>query len=353
MLAADNLAPLQPVWSLRYIRIYPCRVWYPPAMAPHVSSILHTRDYLHVCNHPSTVCPTITSLRLWLSGTGRDSQLESESLRSLRRALRLHPQSKGGTGRGCGRGLDAPQPLGRSPQRPRRAGRGRSVGSRGRGPVPCAGSAHAHPHPHGGRRSRDPRPVLAKPEVVWGTRRPREPAGGGAAETGRGKRGGRGRRGRRRAGHGLPSRARPARSAPAPSGKLGCWVRAGAGRATGGAQRDPRPSPPRLWLGGHRLPGVRGVRSRPEWSRGPVPCVWTPRPTAGRLTRTLPDLVALGNRERGCVSYRRWALAARTGGCPFSLELGWPLSTPLSERGRYWQCLNRLIFFRRLKRDVF
>ncbi|KAJ8783591.1 hypothetical protein J1605_008634 [Eschrichtius robustus] len=65
-------------------------------MAPHVSSILHTRDYLHVCNHPSTVCPTITSLRLWLSGTGRDSQLESESLRSLRRALRLHPQSKGG-----------------------------------------------------------------------------------------------------------------------------------------------------------------------------------------------------------------------------------------------------------------
>lgn len=61
-------------------------------MSPHVSSILHTRDYLHVCNHPSTVCPTITSLRLWLSGTGR--------VRSLRRALRLHPQSKRGQAEG-------------------------------------------------------------------------------------------------------------------------------------------------------------------------------------------------------------------------------------------------------------
>lgn len=69
-------------------------------MSPHVSSILHTHDYLHVCNHPSTVCPNITSLRLWLSGTGRDSQLESESLRSLRRALRLHPQNKRGQAEG-------------------------------------------------------------------------------------------------------------------------------------------------------------------------------------------------------------------------------------------------------------
>lgn len=47
--------------------------------------------------------------------------------------------------------------------------------------------AHAHPLPHprarAGRRSRAPRPGLAKPEVARGARRPREPAGGGVVET--------------------------------------------------------------------------------------------------------------------------------------------------------------------------
>ena len=108
-----------------------------------------------------------------------------------------------------------------------------SLGSGGWGPGQSGGSAHAYPR--AGRRSRGLCPGLAKPEVAWGAGRPREPAGGGAAETGQGKPGRLGRRGCRRVGHGLRSQAWPARSNPAP---VGNWC-AESGRRRGGRPEEP------------------------------------------------------------------------------------------------------------------
>ncbi|KAK2101895.1 hypothetical protein P7K49_019562 [Saguinus oedipus] len=113
--------------------------------------------------------------------------------------------------------------------------------------------AQAHPHPRAGRRSRGPRPGLAKPEVSWGSRRPREPAEGGALET--------------RLAEG--PRRREARSVgPAPPGgerSRPLWEKP---RATGGqAVQDPDCADTASGV------CVRGGRSRWNGRAGPVSCI--------------------------------------------------------------------------------
>lgn len=122
-----------------------------------------------------------------------------------------------------------------------------------------------------GRRSRGPRPGLAKPEVSRGSRRPREPAGGGATETWRGKWGGAGRGAEPRGARaGRPAGAGAERSRPL--WEIGMLSQSGGGAGDPGSPAPPEAEPCRDlgWVAASR-PGVWGVRNPVEWSCGPGP----------------------------------------------------------------------------------
>lgn len=80
---------------------------------------------------------------------------------------------------------------------------------------------------------------------------------------------------------------------------MGDW-NAESGRGRGGRPEEPREPRGRALpdLVERTLPpGVWGVRNQGDWARGPVPCVWTPRPAVGPLPPTLPSVVALGTEK--------------------------------------------------------
>lgn len=160
-----------------------------------------------------------------------------------------------------------------------------------------------------GRRSRGPRPGLAKPEVSRGSRRPREPAGGGATETWRGKWGGAGRGAEPRGARaGRPAGAGAERSRP-------LWEIGMLSQSGGGAGDPGSPAPPEAepcwdlgWVAASR-PGVWGVRNPVEWSCGPGPfhLYFSPPSHPGPPGSAFSDV---GHEERGGAHYRVRALAA-------------------------------------------
>lgn len=109
----------------------------------------------------------------------------------------------------------------------------------------------------------------------------REGSGGGAADAW---------------GTGCGARHGPPEAIP-PPWETGVLSQGGGGAGDPRSLAGPEAEPSRPRLGGHRLPGVRGVRGRPEGSRGPLRGAWTPRPTAGPLTRALTGLVSLGTEK--------------------------------------------------------
>lgn len=121
-----------------------------------------------------------------------------------------------------------------------------------------------------------------------GSRRPREPAGGGATETGRGKWDG--------AGGGAELRgARAAKPAGAGAERYRPLWEIGMLSQSGGGAGDPRsPARPEAepcrdlgWM--DAAPQGSGA-SETQWNgrTGPVPSISTPRPLGGPLTRALP-----------------------------------------------------------------
>lgn len=292
--------------------MYPSRQWYSPGTASPASSSLHTCACLSVCNQEFEVRPaydrrtphSVVGSRerggicssgnpklLTAQGSpappgepGRDGQrawTESDS--------RQHPRPPHPSLQKLGTPAAAAEPAAASGGR----GRGRSGGrAHARRRAPAVGHVargqgsrrRKCPEAQGGRGSP---PAVAR-------RRPGAVSGAARAE------------GPSRAGHRSRSRHGPAPSAPALCGRLGCWVRAGAGRAPREALQDPRPSPPRTptrRTPPPRCPGrpKRGgtdarARALPSLLLAPWPALW---PGPSRVS-----------------GERRWARRKRTCGLP-------------------------------------
>lgn len=218
LIRSDHLAPRQPTWSWKQIQIYPFGLGCSPVRGPQVSSILHT-------------CDSIVTMR---------TSLPSAPL-SPHAAL-CSPRRDGTRGYG-NRNRCAGLPgftLQTSPASPTLAGDDRRThrrcSFRGRGWT--LGRAHAHTRapalghvaPGQGWRSRK------CPEALEGRGSPLRWRGGYRARwVGRLR-----AEGPQRVGKGPRTPARASLTVRALRGEVGCWVRAGAGRATPGAPRGPR-----------------------------------------------------------------------------------------------------------------